>query len=92
MKDRVEGIVRLIVALVPAVNIILVALGKSPLPIDQDELNIALSAAVEFLGIMWAWWKNNNMTFEAQVSQKNLEEMKKDKNKIGGEGDPLEVQ
>lgn len=92
MKDRVEGIIRLIVALVPAINIVLVALGKSPLPIDQDELNIALSAAVEFFGILWAWWKNNNMTFAAQTSQKFLEDIKKDAGKVGGEGNPLEVQ
>ena len=92
MKDRVEALIRLIVALVPAVNIILVYFNKSPLPFSEDEINVALSAAISFIGILWSWWKNNNITFEAQVSQKNLEKMKEDKSKIGGEGDPLEVQ
>ena len=92
MRSRIEAIVRLLVALVPAVNIILVALGKSPLPFDQDEVNVALSAFVEFIGILWAWWKNNNMTQAFQISQKIGEQIKKDKDKIGGEGNPLEVE
>lgn len=92
MKSKIEGIIRLLVALVPAVNIILVSFGKSPLPISEDELNVALSAFVEFIGIFWAWWKNNNMTFNAQAAQGILDQMKKDKNKVGGEGNPLEVE
>ena len=92
MKQRIEAIVRLLVALVPAVNIILVALNISPLPFDSDELNIFLSGIVEFFGLIWAWWKNNNITFEAQLAQENLEQYKRDRDRIGGEGNPLEVQ
>ena len=92
MKSRIEAIVRLLVALVPAVNIILVALNMSPLPFDSDELNIFLSGVVEFLGLIWAWWKNNNITFEAQLAQKKLEQYKRDRDKVGGEGNPMEVQ
>lgn len=92
MKDRVEALIRLIVALVPAINIILVYFNKSPLPFSEDEINVALSAAVSFIGILWSWWKNNNITFEAQTSQKLLDSMKSDKDKVGGEGNPLEVE
>lgn len=92
MKSRVEAIVRLLVALLPAINIILVQFGMSPLPFDSDELNIFLSSVVEFLGLIWAWWKNNNITFEAQTAQEILKQLKEDKDKVGGEGNPLEVQ
>ena len=91
-KSQIEGIVRLIVALVPVINIILVSFGKSPLPFTSDEVNAGLSAVVGVIGIFWAWWKNNNMTFEAQLAQKELDKLKDDRNHIGGEGDPLEVQ
>lgn len=87
MKSRIKAIVALLVALVPAINIILVAFGKSPLPFSQDEVNIGLSAFVEFLGIVWAWWKNNNITIEAQTAQGILNKLKADKNKVGGESD-----
>lgn len=92
MRDRIEALIRLIVALVPAINIILVYFNKSPLPFSEDEINVALSAVVSFLGILWSWWKNNNITFEAQTSQKFLDQLKDDAGKVGGEGDPLEVQ
>ena len=85
MKQRVEAIVRLIVAILPMINIILVYFGKSPLPFSEDEVNVALSAAVEFLGILWAWWKNNNMTKEAQVAHNILNDFKVNKDKVGGE-------
>lgn len=92
MKGKVEALIRLIVALVPAINIILVYFNKSPLPFSEDEINVALSAVVSFIGILWSWWKNNNITFEAQTSQKLLDSMKSDKGKVGGEGNPLEVE
>ena len=85
MRSRVEAIVRLIVALVPAINIVLVYFGKSPLPFSQDEVNIGLSMVIQVLAVIWAWWKNNNMTKEAQVAQDILNDFKEGKNKIGGE-------
>ena len=92
MNERTKAIIRLLVALVPVLNIVLVQFGKSPLPFSQEEVNAGLSAVVAVLGILWAWWKNNNMTFEAQLAQKELDKLKDDRNHIGGEGDPLEVQ
>jgi len=91
-KAQIEAIIRLIVALVPVINIVLAAFGKSPLPFTSDEVNAGLSAVVSVLAIAWAWWKNNNMTFEAQLAQKELNKLKDDRGHVGGEGDPLEVQ
>ena len=85
MKERVKAIIRLLIALLPAVNMILVYFGKSPLPFSEDEINVAVSAVVEVLGILWAWWKNNNMTKHAQLAQDILNDFKADKNKVGGE-------
>lgn len=93
MRERVKAVIRLIVALVPVLNIVLVQAGKSPLPFSQDEVNAGLSAVVAVLGIFWAWWKNNNMTKAAQSMQPALNELKAvDKDEAGGEGDPLGVE
>lgn len=93
MKQRTEAIARLVVALVPVANIILIQVGKSPLPFTQDEVNVGVSAVVSVLGICWAWWKNNNMTKAAQSLQETLVELKEvDRDEAGGEGNPLEVE
>lgn len=85
MQERIKGIIRLLVALVPVVNLILIQYDLSPLPFTQEEVNAGLSAAVSVLGILWAWWKNNNITNAAQAVQPILDKFKADKNKVGGE-------
>lgn len=87
MKSRIKAIAALLVALVPAINIILVMFGKSPLPFSQDEVNVGISAVIEVLGIFYAWYKNQNITNEAQTAQAILDKLKADKNKVGGESD-----
>lgn len=89
MSERIKAVIRLIVALVPVVNIVLVQMGWSPLPFTESEINTGLSAIVAVAGIVYAWWKNNNMTPEAQSLQPTLVELKRlnKEDKIGGEGD-----
>lgn len=91
MNEKTKAIIRLFVALVPVANIILTALGKSPLPFTQEEVNIGISSIVAVAGTLWAWWKNNNITIEAQTGQKVIDEMKAGRGKSGGENDPLGV-
>lgn len=94
MSERVRALIRLIVALVPVINLILVQIGKSPLPFSEDEINAGLSAVVAVLGILYAWWKNNNMTPEAQSLQPTLIELKRlnKADKAGGESDTPDPQ
>ena len=93
MRERVKAIIRLLVALVPVVNILLVELGKSPLPFTESEINAGLSAVVAAIGILYAWWKNNNITEEAISLQPTLNELKRVNKdaKAGGEHNTLEV-
>lgn len=94
MGERVKAVIRLLVALVPVVNILLIQIGKSPLPFTADEINTGLSMVVAVGGIFYAWWKNNNITQEAQSLQPWLLELKKvnKQAKAGGEGDPLAIE
>ena len=88
MNERAKAVARLIVALVPVVNLVLIQFGKSPLPFTMDEVNVGLSAAIAVAGTLWAGWKNNNITRAAQLDE--LKEV--DENEAGGEGDPLGVE
>lgn len=93
MKQRIEAVARLLVALVPVANIVLIEFGKNPLPFTQDQVSVGISSVVSVLGIFWAWWKNNNMTRAAQSLQETLDELKEiDRDEAGGEGDPLGVE
>ena len=93
MNERAKAVARLIVALVPVVNLVLIQFGKSPLPFTMEEVNVGLSAAIAVAGTLWAWWKNNNITRAAQSMQPLLDELKEvDENEAGGEGDPLGVE
>lgn len=93
MKQRTEAVARLLVALVPVANIVLIEFGKNPLPFTQDQVSVGISSVISVLGIFWAWWKNNNMTRAAQSLQETLDELKEiDRDEAGGEGDPLGVE
>lgn len=93
MKQRIEAVARLLVALVPVANIVLIEFGKNPLPFTQDQVSVGISSVISVLGIFWAWWKNNNMTRAAQSLQETLDELKEiDRDEAGGEGDPLGVE
>lgn len=89
MSERVKAAIRLIVALVPVANIILVQYGLSPLPFTEAEVNSGLSSVVAVAGILYAWWKNNNISPEAISLQPTLVELKRlnKEDKVGGEGD-----
>lgn len=86
-KERIKAITNLIIALVLLVNAILTAMGKSPLPFSEGETQEMVSYALSVIGTLWAWWKNNNLTVEAETGQQILNELKKDKDKVGQESD-----
>ena len=94
MSERVKAFIRLVVAMVPVINLLLVQYGLSPLPFTEDEINTGLSAVVAVIGILYAWWKNNNITPEAISLQPTLKELKRlnKKGLVGGEDNTPEVE
>lgn len=77
-KDaRAIGITRLVVSLVTIINVVAQSFGWSPIPLEDGELvYTAASSIVAIIAIVWAWWKNNNMTKAAQVGQLVINELK----------------
>ena len=47
------------------VNQILSAAGKSPLPIDSEQVEQLVSAGITTVAALVAWWKNNSFTCAA---------------------------
>lgn len=76
MTERIIGIARLAAAFVAIANYVLAAKGMNPIPFSEEEVYEGVSSIVMTIAILWAWWKNNNMTKAAQEAQVVLEEAK----------------
>ena len=76
MKERSIALIRLIVPLYSFVNLTLLAFGYTPLPFETNQVETALTALLGAGGLIYAWWKNNNLTEAAQQAQVTLQEWK----------------
>lgn len=76
MKERTIALIRLLVPLYSLVNLTLLASGYTPLPFETNQIETALTAFLGAGSLIYAWWKNNNMTEAAQREQVTLQEWK----------------
>ncbi|MGE6556576.1 phage holin [Exiguobacterium artemiae] len=74
MKERSIALIRLIVPLYSFINLTLLASGYTPLPFETNQIETALTALLGAGSLIYAWWKNNNMTEAAQHAQVTLRE------------------
>lgn len=71
-----QAIIRLLVATIVLLNQVLVAYGWNPIPYSEEEIYSGLSALASAITVLWIWWKNNNVTKEAQQAQEYLDKLK----------------
>lgn len=76
---KVETIVRLIVLLIALINQLLVAIGKSPLPFENETVTEFVSVLITVLAAAWAWWKNNSFTKAAIEADEMMKQKKAQK-------------
>ena len=74
-----QAIVRLVVLIIFLVNQTLVVLGWNPLPFSEEQIYEGVSSIVLAIVAIWTWYKNNNITKEAQEVQKELDKKKAEK-------------
>lgn len=74
-----QAIVRLVVLAVLLLNQSLVVMGWNPLPFSEDEIYEGVSSAATVIMALYAWWKNNSITKEAQQADEYLKELKEKK-------------
>lgn len=89
MKEKAKAVANIIIAGVLLLNAILTAAGKNPLPMDEGAIFEVASYIAIGVDTIWIWWKNQNVTPEAQTAQKIADQLKADRDEIGGETDPL---
>ncbi|MCT4781387.1 MULTISPECIES: phage holin [Exiguobacterium] len=81
MKSRYVAVLRLLVPLYSFVNLTLLALGYTRLPFETPQVETALTAGLGASSLIYAWWKNNNLTHSAEQAQEWLRELKQQKSK-----------
>lgn len=72
MKTDNATIIRSICLWLSIINQILVAMGKSPLPIDDS----FISTLVLGFFALWSWWKNNSFTSHAKQADDYMKKIK----------------
>ena len=71
------AIVRLVVMLILIINQILIGKGWSPLPYDEEQI-FEFVNGIALVGVgIWNWWKNNNVTKNAQKAQEYKDQLDK---------------
>ena len=80
MKNLTPGtIARTICLALALLNQILIAAGKSPLPIQDDTVNVLVSTIATVVASGASWWKNNSFTPQAQEADELMHELKERK-------------
>ena len=68
-------IIRTIVLAIALINQILTSTGHAVIPVNEEEISIVITA----IAAIWAWWKNNSFTKNAQEADKYLKRLKEAK-------------
>jgi len=71
-----QAIVRLVVLVILLVNQALIVFGLNPLPFSEEQIYEAVSSVATVVVALWAWWKNNSITKEAQQADAYMQELK----------------
>ena len=71
-----QAIIRLVVLAILLLNQVLITFGWNPLPWSEDEIYEAVSSIATVIMALYAWWKNNSVTKEAQKADEYLKELK----------------
>jgi hypothetical protein len=71
MNERIQAFMRLAVALLALAMVLLIAFDM----LDAEKLTTAVFAVLAIATECVAWWRNNNVTENAQQAQKYLEHL-----------------
>lgn len=59
---KTDTIIRTVTLFLALANQILVAFGKSPIPIEEESVKLLISTGITVAAGLWGWWKNNSFS------------------------------
>ena len=75
-KIEKDTIIRTICLALALINQLLTAYGKSPLPIQDAQVEVLVSTTLTVICSVWGWWKNNSFTPAALAGDKIMKALK----------------
>lgn len=81
-NQRIAAFARLVVPFYALVNAFLLSMGYNPMPFSDEDVTAALNTAIGAVGTLYVWWKNNNVTREAQEAQLIHDQVKRVKQEV----------
>lgn len=69
-------IIRTICLGLALVNQVLACMGKSPIPIDDEQVTLVISTVATIVTALISWWKNNSFTSAAIEGDKVMRKLK----------------
>ncbi len=73
---KINAIAPLLVTLVGCINAFLTLRGLPNLEIGDETITLVVSGIATIIGEIWGWWRNNNWTQDAQITQPVLNGLK----------------
>lgn len=67
------SIIRTIILVLALANNLLVAFGYSPLPIEDQQVELVVSVVWTIVASLWAWWKNNYISKRGKEQKRVLD-------------------
>ena len=71
-----QALIRLVVLVVLLINQTLMVLRWSPLPFSEEQIYEGVSSVALVVTAIYTWYKNNNVTKEAEKAQGYLNQLK----------------
>lgn len=81
-NQRLAAFARLIVPFYALVNAFLLSVGYNPMPFSDEEVTAAVNTVIGAIGTLYVWWKNSNVTREAQEAQLLYDQVKRVKQEV----------
>lgn len=78
VKEQIMAFAPLIISIITLINTFLSLKGLPCLEIGNQAITDTVSSIATIVSVTWAWWRNNNVTRKAQVSQEVLTDLKSD--------------
>ena len=71
-----QALIRLVVLVILLINQTLMVLGWTPLPFSEEQIYEGVSSVAVVAVAIYTWYKNNNVTKEAEKAQGYLNQLK----------------
>jgi SPP1 family holin len=68
-------LIRTLILVLALVNQVLVSFGMSPLPIDEQNVELVVSLVWTGVASILTWWKDNDITKKARDNKQVLKDM-----------------